>query len=455
MDDWLQPALDYIPQWLDYQMRDTEQPGCVIAVAHRGKVVLEQAWGYADIVDRVPLTPRHRFRVASHSKSFTAAGIMKLRDQGKLGLDDRLGRYVDGLHPAIADATIAQLLSHTAGIFRDGTDSGQWQDRRPFLDATELRRDLEAAPVIEPNTRLKYSNHGYGLAGLLIEAVTATPYRDWIRQAIIEPAGLEETDPDMPVAGSVALARGHSGKLPLGRRVVIPGANPTNALASATGFISTARDLVRFFTQLDPAATESVLSVASRREMIRRQWRNPHSNLEGYYGLGIRSGKLADWEWFGHGGAFQGFASRTAVLPDPAVAVSVVTNAVDGISDRWLEGAIQILARFAKHGAPTTEVREWTGRWWTRWVAMDLVAMGGKIVVGSPALPNPFTDASEIAVSGADCGRISLATGFAHFGEPVRRVRDADGKVEEVWLGGVRFQPEAVVAAELAQHYRG
>ena len=71
----------------------------------------------------------------------------------------------------------------------------------------------------------------------------------------------------MPVAASVPVARGHSAKLPLGRRVVIPGDNPTNALASATGFVSTARDLARWFAQLDPAAEESVLTVASRREM--------------------------------------------------------------------------------------------------------------------------------------------------------------------------------------------
>jgi CubicO group peptidase (beta-lactamase class C family) len=455
MDNWLKAALDYIPQWLDYQMRDSEQPGCVIAIIHRGKVVLEQAWGYADIVDRVPLTPRHRFRVASHSKSFTAAAFMKLREEGRLGLDDRVGRYVDGLNPAIAEATIAQLLSHSTGILRDGSDGGQWQDRRPFLDAAELRADLAVAPVIEPNTRFKYSNHGYGLAGLVIEAVTATPYRDSIRKTIIDLAGLEETDPDMPVADSVPLARGHSGKLPLGRRVVVPGDNPTNALAPATGFVSTARDLARWFAQLDPAATGSVLTIASRREMIRRQWRNPHSSLERYYGFGLISGKLAEWEWFGHHGSFQGFASRTAVFPDPALAVSVVTNAVDGLSDRWLEGAVHILASFAKHGAPSGEVRDWTGRWWTRWVAIDLVPMGAKVMAGSPALPNPFTEASEISVSGANSGRISLARGFAHHGEPVRRVRDSSGQVEEVWLGGMRFQPETAVAAELEQHYRG
>jgi CubicO group peptidase (beta-lactamase class C family) len=455
MDKWLEPALDYIPQWLEYQMRESEQPGCVIAIVHKGRVVLERAFGYADIVSRVPLTPRHRFRVASHSKSFTAAGIMKLREAGKLGLDDRVGQYVDGLHPAVAEATIAQLLSHSAGIVRDGTDSGQWQDRRPFLDEAELRSDLATAPAIEPNTRFKYSNHGYGLAGLVIEAVTGTTYRSWIKQAIIDAAGLEETEPDMPVADSVPVARGHSAKLPLGRRVVIPGDNPTNALAPATGFISTARDLAHLFAQLDPAARESVLTVASRREMTRRQWRYPHSSLERYYGLGITSAKIAEWECFGHSGAFQGFASRTVALPNRALAVSLVTNAADGLADRWLDGAIHILASFAKHGAPTSEVRDWTGRWWTRWVAVDLVPMGGKVMVGSPSLPNPFTDASEISVSGADRGRISLAAGSAHHGEDVQRVRGRDGKIDEVWLGGMRFLPEAAIAAELEQHYQG
>jgi CubicO group peptidase (beta-lactamase class C family) len=455
MDNWLKPALDYIPQWLEHQMRETEQPGCVIAIAHKGRVVLEQAFGYADIINRTPLTPRHRFRVASHSKSFTAAGIMKLREAGKLGLDDHIGRHVDGLHPAVAGATIAQLLSHSAGIVRDGSDSGQWQDRRPFFDAAELRGDLAAAPVIEPNTRFKYSNHGYGLAGLVIEAVSGAPYRDWIRQAIIEPARLEETEPDMPVALSVPVACGHSGKLPLGRRVVIPGDNPTNALASATGFVSTARDLARWFAQLDPAAEESVLTAASRREMTRRHWRYPHTSLERYYGLGVVSGETAEWEWFGHSGGFQGFASRTVTLPDPSLAVSVVTNAVDGPTDRWLDGAIDILACFANRGAPSSEVLDWTGRWWSVWGAIDLLPVGGRVMVAVPSLSNPFVDATEISVTGADSGRITLAAGLARHGEDVWRVRGGNGKVDQIWLGGTRFLPEPEFGAELEQRYGG
>jgi CubicO group peptidase (beta-lactamase class C family) len=455
MENWLKPALDYIPQWLEYQLREAEQPGCVLAIVHKGKVVLERAFGYADIVSREPLTARHRFRVASHSKSFTAAGVMRLREDGRLGLDDRIGQYVEGLHPEIAAATIDQLLSHSAGIARDGSDGGQWQDRRPFLSEVELRADLAAAPVIEANTRFKYSNHGYGLAGLLIEAVTGTPYRSWIRRAIIEPAGRRETEPDMPVAADVPLARGHSGKLPLGRRVVIPGDNPANGLAPATGFVSTAQDLACFFAQLDPAAKQSVLTVASRREMIRRQWRNPHAAVERYYGLGIISGNIAEWEWFGHSGAFQGFASRTAVLPECGIAVSLVCNAVDAPTDRWLEGVIRILACFAKYGAPANGVRDWAGRWWSLWGAIDLVPVGEKVMIGVPSLPNPFTDASEISVTDKDRGRISLAPGFARHGEDVRRIRGANGAVAELWLGGARFLSEPQISAELEDHYSG
>ena len=125
MDKWLAAALDYLPRWTAFQMQTTEQPGCSVAVAHQGKVVLEFALGHADLHRGTALTPRHRFRVASHSKTFTAAAVMKLREQGRIGLDDRIGHHVAGLHMAIAASRIEQLLSHSAGLVRDGADSGQ------------------------------------------------------------------------------------------------------------------------------------------------------------------------------------------------------------------------------------------------------------------------------------------------------------------------------------------
>src|SRR5262249_29587704 len=159
--------------------------GCIIAIAHRDKIVLERAFGSANLRTGEELTPRHRFRVASHSKSFTAAGIMKLREQRKLKLDDAAGEYVEGLHAGVGRATIAQLLSHTAGIIRDGEDSGQFVDRRPYLNETELRAELKLPLVIAAGTRMKYSNHGFGLLGLIIKAITGEPYTTWIKREIV------------------------------------------------------------------------------------------------------------------------------------------------------------------------------------------------------------------------------------------------------------------------------
>src|SRR5262249_9151634 len=158
-------------------------------IAHEGRIVLDEAFGHADLGAGEKLTPRHRLRVASHSKAFTAACVMKLVEQGKLRLDDRAGQHVHGLHPEGAQGTLAQLLSHSSGLTRDGDDAGQWQNRRPFLDAGELRAALAEPPTIATNTRFKYSNHGYGLAGLVIEAASGVPYREFAMREIVEPAG--------------------------------------------------------------------------------------------------------------------------------------------------------------------------------------------------------------------------------------------------------------------------
>ncbi|MFP6742458.1 MAG: serine hydrolase domain-containing protein, partial [Alphaproteobacteria bacterium] len=335
MQAWLKNALDYTSEWLDYQMRQSRQPGCVIAVAHKGRVVFERAYGFADAVKGERLTPRHRFRVASHSKSFTAAGILKLREAGKLGLDDAVGRYVDGLHPTVAEATLTQLLSHGAGLVRDGTDAGQWIDQRPFASEAELRAALAEAPVITPNSRMKYSNHGFGLLGLVIKAVTGEPYGAWISRHIVAASRLKETTPDGPSAKGIPVARGHSAEQPLGRRVVIPGDNPTHVLAPATGFVSTAADLARYFASLDPAAPRSVLSPASRRAMVHKQWRDPHATVVSHYGLGLMMGSADGWHWAGHGGGFQSCLSRTAMLPGRELCLSVLTNATDGMANVW------------------------------------------------------------------------------------------------------------------------
>src|SRR5260370_21186134 len=139
--------------------------------------------------------------------------------------------------------------------------------------------ELQSPPAIEPNTRFKYSNHGFGLLGLVIEAITKESYRVWIEREIVNAVGLRETEPDMPIAKGIPFARGHTLRLPLGRRLVVPGENPANAIAPAGGVVSTAADVARFFAQLAPNAKRLELSAASRRQMTPKHCRNPHSTL--------------------------------------------------------------------------------------------------------------------------------------------------------------------------------
>jgi len=454
MEPWLKAALDYIPRWLEFQLRATERPGMAVAIQHRQRTVLDLALGHARLAGRKALTPQHQFRIASHSKSFTAAGVLRLREAGLLQLDDPVGRHVGGLHPEIAAATLAQLLSHSAGVARDGPDAGQFQDRHPFLSQAQLMAQLREPPAIDVNTRFKYSNHGFALLGQVIEAVTGEAYVDWMQREVIDAAGLAHTRADALPGATLNLCDGHSGRALLGHRVVVPGSQSTHAIAPAGGFVSTAADVARFYAQLMPAAPRSILSVASRREMTRRQWAVPHSSTPSGYGLGLMQGSYQGWDWFGHTGSLQGFVSRTCALPQQELTLTVLCNSLDGFSWPWTDGMLQILQAFAKHGAPGAKTRDWAGRWWSLWGPTDLVPMRDKVFAVSPGLAAPFTDATELTVQRRDQAVMSLANGYASHGEGARLARDAAGTVKEVWLGGSCNRPETVVARELRRRYK-
>ena len=454
MTEWLPEAARYAARWLDHQMRATEQPGCVLAITHGGELLLEHAVGQADLDDGTALTPEHRFRVASHSKTFTAAAVMLLRERGLLRLDDTIGRHVVGLSAATGAVTVSQLLSHSAGLMRDGTDSRHWQDRGPFLDEVSLRRQLAERPTLDANSRFKYSNLGFGLLGLAIEAVTGDDYAGWMMREVVRPAGLAATTPDVPAAPGAPLAMGHGTRLPLGRRFPVPGHNPTHALAAATGFVSTAGDLARFMASLDPAAGSSILSAASRREMTRRHWRVPEAEGDRGYGLGTISGSLKGHDWFGHSGSFQGFISRTACVPHWGASVAIVTNAVDGLANQWVDGVLSIFERFGRHGAALPGLDAWTGRWWSIWGVTDTVPMGDRVLLGSPGQLAPFAEASEIVPSGPGEGRITVSGGLGSYGEPARLTLTTEGTPARLKLGGTELLPEAAFVSEIVDRRR-
>ena len=453
---WLSAALDYIPRWMAFQVERYRQTGCTVAIAQDQRLLAEFAFGQANLRTGETMTPRHRLRIASHSKTFTAAGVMLLRERGLVGLDDPIGRYVKGLHKGLAQARVSELLSHGAGVVRDGADSGQFTDHRPYLSRAELRAELARAQPLEPGVQLKYSNHGYGLLGLMIEEITGQTYGDWITRHVIEPPGLQETSPDMPaVAPGTPMARGHSAEYPFGQRLVIPGDNACNAIASAAGFVSTAADVARFFAQLDPLASQSILSAASRRDMLQRRWRDDNNVLESHYGLGTMMSGPGPKEWFGHTGSLQGFVSRTARFTGSGFTITVLCNANDSWSWPWADAIDNILTTFRQHGAPTRQAAAWTGRWWSIHGATDLVPMGQIVKAISPALHPPFTAGdTDLQPIGRLRARIAKTSAYQSPGQDARLVLGDDQQPVELWIAGSKQLPLQALLDEAKGRYR-
>jgi D-alanyl-D-alanine carboxypeptidase len=178
--------------------------------------------------------------------------------------------------------------------------------------------------------------------------------------------------------------------------------------------------------------------------MIRRQWRREHDSTGRWYGLGTISGTTGAWDHVGHSGGFPGVITRTACVPKHQLAVSVLTNAADGLSHPWLDGALHVMQAFEKHGAPSRRTARWHGRFWNLWGAFDLLPMAGsRVLLAIAGLANPVQDASEIEVTATDSGHVAQGGGFANHGEPVRIERDARGRIRRVWHGGMALVREA------------
>jgi CubicO group peptidase (beta-lactamase class C family) len=442
---WLVAACEYIGRFLSYQRRVTEVPGYAIAIRHGSQLMLDECEGWRDERRREPLRAHHLFRVASHSKSFSAAGIMVLAGAGRLQLTDRLDVHLDDLPEGLREVTIEQLLSHAAGLARDTHESSYWSMRRAFASNEETAGDIFRGLTIPPGIGLKYSNLGYALVGQLIEAVTGESYVNWMRREVVAAAGLTESYPDLDAESQERLASGHSARLPSGKRIAIDGAITTSALAAAAGFISHPRDLTKFFAQLSERSGTSFLSVESRQTMNRSLQSERYSDKTQHYGLGIMMGDVADESWFGHGGGFPGFISKTSVLPERDLAISVCTNAVDGKAHAWVDAAVSVIvamANFADKEDASSSADGWTGRWWNLWGVVDLLRIGEVVLLASPEATQPLDHCPRVRLLDRDVGLIEEASSFHHFGEHVRLERDLDGVPIKLWIAGDYWLPE-------------
>lgn len=417
----LTETFETVDRWVAYRVWHTRLPGAQVAIGRRGSVELSRAYGLADLERGVPLRTDHLFRIASHSKTFTATAVLRLVEQGRLRLEDRLGDLVTELaDDPIGRAAVRELLEHTSGALRDGLDGDFWQERRAFPDRDELLAMVRVAPKSEPGERFTYSNLGYGLLGLVIEAVTGVSYGEAMTALIIEPLGLTHTTPCYRAERTEAYAVGYSGLHTAARRRPIPSVD-TRALDAATGFSSTAADLVRYFGA-HALGDPRLLSDRSKRLMQRRANPTDHRKPdEAWYGLGMSGESHDDHRMTGHGGGYPGHASRTLLDPETGLVVSVMTNAIDGPAASLATGILTLLHDAVEHPAAAdsgeVELRG-LGRWRSLWAAIDLGVVGGR--VRPLQLPgwDPL-ETADVLEPTADGYRIVDGNGYGSLGEQV------------------------------------
>ena len=165
-----------------------------VLVAKGDQVLFRQVYGFADRSKGEPLALDSRFRLASVSKQFTAAAILRLQDDGVLSVDDPVCRWVDPCPAAWAPVRLHHLLSHTSGI-PDLMARPGWGLRRvtPATPEELTEESKEYGLQFAPGTKIRYDNAGYNLLGWVVQQASGLPLRDYLREAFFEPLGMADT----------------------------------------------------------------------------------------------------------------------------------------------------------------------------------------------------------------------------------------------------------------------
>lgn len=440
--DLVESTAAYIDTWWAFRRRHHRLPGVQGAIGLAGDVLLSTAHGLADEASGTPMTTGHVFRVASHSKTFTATLVWQLHERGVLRVDDPLRRWLAWLPSVsapVAALTLRELLGHTGGITRDGPDGDQWQLRRPFHDAATLREVVADAVVTAPHVRFKYSNIGYALLGLIVEAATGTSWADALRAGVLDPLGLDSTSADLEPGsvGSDRIATGYTSLAYADVRVPIDQVS-TGAMAAATGVCSTAEDLLRY---VSAHTDDRLLSAATRRQMQHAGWEVGGTPGESY-GLGFAVSTVGERRLVGHGGGWPGHTTRTLLDPDARLAVSVLINAIAAPALELAVGAVALLdlaAAPTRHAVTDPAERavaaDVVGRWATLWGVQDLALLGDRLVLLDPSTADPTSAVGELAVLDADTLQVVTGPGYGSVGETVRLSRDEQGRVTTLRTG--------------------
>jgi CubicO group peptidase (beta-lactamase class C family) len=311
----------------------TTTPGCAVGVSSGGAIVLEKAYGMADLEHDVPNIASTVFEAGSVSKQFTAAAVLLLAREGKLSLDDPARKYIPELPDYGWPLTIRHMLQHTSGL-RDWGEiesvAGWPRTSRVYTHAHVL--DIvsrQKALNFEPGTKWSYCNTGYNLAAIIVSRVSGQPFAEFCRQRIFEPLGMTHTS-----------WRDDFRRVVKGRAIAYDAAKdgyrqdmPFEDIHGNGGLLTTVGDLLRWN---ENAVAQKVGDVEFLREELQPGHfndRKPHD-----YAMGLFIKSFMGLREVNHSGSTAGYRAYLTRYPDQHVSVAVLCNVSSGTAERYAHG---------------------------------------------------------------------------------------------------------------------
>jgi D-alanyl-D-alanine carboxypeptidase len=323
-DDGGFPALSgNVVKKLDGAVKDTLKktgaPGVIVGLWAPGKGSYVRAFGVADKKSKARMSPDLYMRIGSETKTFTVTALLTLVDQKKVGLDDPVSRYVDGV-PGGDGITLRQLAEMRSGLY-NYTDDPNFQKalegdpKREFVPAELLAYAFQHPSQFSPGSRFQYSNTNTILLGLVVEKAAGMPLREYMRSKVLGPARLKHTVFPEGRAFPNPHARGYTTQTKDGKEADATDWNPSWAWA-AGAMISDQQDLRAWARIMADGTLLSKATQAQRTAYL------PTS----YPGIGYGLGIFDNHGWIGHNGSLPGYQSATVYLPEAKATMVVLLN---------------------------------------------------------------------------------------------------------------------------------
>ena len=419
---------------------DNRLPSISGAVLRDGEVLWADAVGLADAEADEAATPEHQYRIGSITKTFTAVGVMQLRDAGELDLEDRLDRHLDV--PARGDLTLRRMLSHGSGLQRE-LPGKVWETLQFPKSTEELLATLaEAEMVLAPGERWHYSNFAFILLGEVIAKLTGMAYEDYVETRILQPLGLTRTSfsPESPTAVAYSVEP-YTDVVQREPMLV----ERTGGIAAAGQLWSTVGDLCRwaaFLTSPDP----DVLSAESLELMTSVQSMADPYRWSLAWGVGLMLVRSGERIYCGHDGGMPGYLANVLVDRDSGLGGAVLVNGSNvspaevtlALVDKVRELHPPTTAAWRPETPPPDDVVSALGRWWSEGAEFVFRWHDGRLEARLAGAPNWMPWARFERVEG---DRFRTVFGRER-GEPLELVRDGDGRVTKMYWATYPFDRE-------------